>query len=87
MHIAEAITTRFSDNERFGYRSTKLFQPNSRLKVKAHTGQQFGTVSGAQARSSFTPVGWDATFMSKPFSGQSGNGMHIHLSLYRVNQS
>jgi glutamine synthetase len=26
-------------------------------------------------------LGYDATFMSKPFSGQSGNGMHIHLSL------
>ncbi|MDH5353337.1 MAG: glutamine synthetase family protein [Gammaproteobacteria bacterium] len=26
-------------------------------------------------------MGYDATFMSKPFAGQSGNGMHIHLSL------
>jgi glutamine synthetase len=26
-------------------------------------------------------LGYDATFMSKPFSGQTGNGMHIHLSL------
>ncbi|MDH3219940.1 MAG: glutamine synthetase family protein [Gammaproteobacteria bacterium] len=25
--------------------------------------------------------GFDATFMSKPFADQSGNGMHIHLSL------
>lgn len=25
--------------------------------------------------------GYDATFMSKPFANQSGNGMHIHLSL------
>ena len=28
--------------------------------------------------------GYDATFMSKPFDDQSGNGMHIHLSL--INQ-
>ncbi|MEM7214384.1 MAG: glutamine synthetase family protein [Pseudomonadota bacterium] len=26
-------------------------------------------------------LGYDATFMSKPFAGQSGNGLHIHLSL------
>jgi glutamine synthetase len=26
-------------------------------------------------------LGYDATFMSKPFAEQSGNGMHIHLSL------
>ena len=27
-------------------------------------------------------LGYDATFMSKPFADQSGNGMHIHLSLF-----
>ncbi len=26
-------------------------------------------------------AGYDATFMSKPFPGESGNGLHIHLSL------
>ncbi|UXX84967.1 glutamine synthetase family protein [Roseovarius pelagicus] len=26
-------------------------------------------------------MGYDATFMSKPFAGQSGNGLHLHLSL------
>ena len=25
--------------------------------------------------------GYDATFMSKPFPGESGNGLHVHLSL------
>lgn len=26
-------------------------------------------------------AGYDATFMSKPFAGQSGSGLHLHLSL------
>ena len=26
-------------------------------------------------------IGYDATFMSKPFAGESGNGLHVHLSL------
>ncbi|QGY00025.1 glutamine synthetase [Roseovarius faecimaris] len=29
--------------------------------------------------------GYDATFMSKPFPGESGNGLHLHLSLVDEN--
>ena len=32
-------------------------------------------------RASARAQGLDATFMSKPFAGQSGNGLHLHLSL------
>lgn len=32
-------------------------------------------------------LGYDATFMSKPFPGLSGNGLHVHLSLENENGS